>query len=220
MFRARPAGPARAVDREGRRGRAAYRRRRRHITGARGSTRGGALLARVVHLVVGMIPLIIVGGILFVVLEANPTNTIVLEIHDWARSLARPFDGTFSFHSAHVAIAVNRGIAAVVYLRGRAGLDGRDGDRRCRRRDPHRRGALRGLQGHLPEVSGHLEDRRDEPRGQARLHRHRCLRAPRADGRLRPRRPRPRSTTTRTARSASTEPSTSSRISPTDRSWS
>jgi hypothetical protein len=35
--------------------------------------------------------------------------------HDSARSLAGPFDGMFSFHNAHVAIAVNWGIAAVVY---------------------------------------------------------------------------------------------------------
>jgi hypothetical protein len=94
----------------------AYRERRRDATGNRGSTRGAALLARFVHLVVSIIVLIIGGGILFVVLKANPTNTIVSGIHDWARPLAGPFDGMFSFHSAHLAIAVNWGIAAVVYL--------------------------------------------------------------------------------------------------------
>lgn len=98
MFRARPAGPARG------------------LTGARGFAMGAGLLARVVHLVVSVIVLIIVVGILLALLNANPTNSIVSEVHDWARSLAGPFDGMFSFHSADVAIAVNWGIAAVVYL--------------------------------------------------------------------------------------------------------
>jgi hypothetical protein len=76
---------------------------------------GSGLLARVVHLVVSVIVLIIVAGILLLVLKANASNSIVSEVHDWARSLAGPFDGMFSFHNAHVAIAVNWGIAAVVY---------------------------------------------------------------------------------------------------------
>jgi hypothetical protein len=42
-------------------------------------------------------------------------NSIVSEIHNWARSLVGPFDGMFSIHNAQVAIAVNWGIAAVVY---------------------------------------------------------------------------------------------------------
>jgi hypothetical protein len=74
------------------------------------------LLARVVQLVVSIVVVIIVAGILLVVLKANPANSIVSDVHEWARSLAGPFDGMFSFHSANVAIAVNWGIAAVVYL--------------------------------------------------------------------------------------------------------
>jgi uncharacterized membrane protein YdcZ (DUF606 family) len=77
---------------------------------------GAGLLARIVHLVVGLVVLIIVVGILLVVLKANPTNSIVSEVRDWARWLAGPFDGMFSFHNARVAVAVNWGIAAVVYL--------------------------------------------------------------------------------------------------------
>jgi hypothetical protein len=57
----------------------------------------------------------IVVGIALVLLKANPGNSIVSEIHGWARSLAGPFDSIFSFHNAHVAIAVNWGIAAFVY---------------------------------------------------------------------------------------------------------
>ena len=71
---------------------------------------------RVVQLVVSVVVLIIVAGILLVVLKANPGNSIVSEVHGWARSLAGPFDGIFSFRNAHTAIAVNWGIAAVVYV--------------------------------------------------------------------------------------------------------
>jgi hypothetical protein len=74
------------------------------------------LLARAVQLVVSVVALIIVAGILLVVLKANPSNSIVSQVHDWARWLAGPFDGIFSFRNARVAIAVNWGIAAVVYL--------------------------------------------------------------------------------------------------------
>jgi uncharacterized membrane protein YdcZ (DUF606 family) len=74
------------------------------------------MLVRVVRLVASIVVGIIVAGILLVVLKANPTNSIVSEIHSWAQWLAGPFDGMFSFRSANTAIAVNWGIAAVVYL--------------------------------------------------------------------------------------------------------
>jgi hypothetical protein len=115
MFRARTAGPAPAVDQDGRPFRVSRRQRRRDGTGASGLAMGGGLIARVVHLVVSVIVLILVAGILLILLKANPGNSIVSEVHDWARSLAGPFDGMFSFHNAHAAIAVNWGIAAVVY---------------------------------------------------------------------------------------------------------
>jgi hypothetical protein len=115
MFRARTAGPAPAVDRDSPPVGGSYRQRRGGGTGA-GFATGAGLLARVVHLLVTVVVVIIVAGILLVVLKANPTNGIVSEVHDWARSLAGPFDGIFSFHNANVTIAVNWGIAAVVYL--------------------------------------------------------------------------------------------------------
>jgi len=74
------------------------------------------LLARVVRIVVGIVALIIVAGILLFVLKANPTNSVVSTVHDAAHSLVGPFNGMFSFASANVAIAVNWGIAALVYL--------------------------------------------------------------------------------------------------------
>ena len=74
------------------------------------------VLARVVRLIVAIVVLIIVAGIVLVLFNANATNTIVSDVHDAARWLAGPFDGIFSFHSARVALAVNWGLAAVVYL--------------------------------------------------------------------------------------------------------
>jgi hypothetical protein len=115
MFRARPAGPASEVDRNDRPVRMSRRQGRRGGSGARAFRQGAGLLARVVQLVVSIVVLIIVAGILLVVLKANPTNSIVSEVHDWAHSLAGPFNGMFSFHSANDAIAVDWGIAAVLY---------------------------------------------------------------------------------------------------------
>jgi hypothetical protein len=116
MFRARTARPAFAADADARPVRASRRGGRREGTGVGTLGRGAGLLARIVQFVVSIVVLIIVAGILLVVLKANPTNSIVSEVHSWARSLAGPFDGMFSFHSANTAIAVNWGIAAVVYL--------------------------------------------------------------------------------------------------------
>jgi hypothetical protein len=109
MFRARTAGSAPAVDSGGR----SYRQRGAFSRGA-GAVMG--TLARVVRLIVGIIVLIIVAGIVLVLLKANPTNTIVSDLLDAARRLAGPFDGLFSFHNARVALAVNWGLAAAVYL--------------------------------------------------------------------------------------------------------
>jgi len=116
MFRARQAGSASEVDTDARPVRVSRRQGRREGTGVGALGRGAGLLARVVQFVVSIVVLIIVAGILLVVLKANPSNSIVSEVHSWAHSLAGPFDGMFSFHNAHTAIAVNWGIAAVVYL--------------------------------------------------------------------------------------------------------
>jgi hypothetical protein len=109
------AGTAPAVDRDGRPVGVSRRQRGRGAAGRRFAT-GAGLLARVVHVVVSVVVLVIIAGILLVVLKANPTNTIVSDVHGWARWLAGAFDGIFSFHNARVAIAVNWGIAAVVYV--------------------------------------------------------------------------------------------------------
>ncbi len=100
MFRARTAGSAPAVESGGR----CYRQRGAFSRGT-GVVMG--TLARVVRLIVGIVVLIIVAGIVLVLLQANPANTIVSDVHDAARWLAGPFDGIFSFDNAKVALAVN-----------------------------------------------------------------------------------------------------------------
>ncbi len=86
--------------------------------GARAASAAGAgtlLIARLIRLVVSVIVVIIVLGIAFVVLDANGSNTIVSHVHDWAKTLAGPFDGIFTLSSAKGTTAVNWGLAALVY---------------------------------------------------------------------------------------------------------
>ena len=116
MFRARPASSASQGGTDGRPVEVSRRQGRREGGGVGAFGQGADLLVRAVQLVVSIVVFIIVAGILLVVLKANATNSIVSEVHSWARWLAGPFDGMFSFHSANTAIAVNWGIAAAVYL--------------------------------------------------------------------------------------------------------
>jgi hypothetical protein len=58
---------------------------------------------------------LIVAGILIHVLGANTSNGIVSAINDAAKWLAQPFNNIFHPHSAKTAIALNWGLAAVVY---------------------------------------------------------------------------------------------------------
>jgi hypothetical protein len=73
-------------------------------------------VARIVWLIAGIVAFVICAGILLVVLKANPSNSIVSEVHSWASWLAAPFRGIFSLHSTDATIAVNWGIAAFIYL--------------------------------------------------------------------------------------------------------
>ena len=72
-------------------------------------------LARVVRLIAGVVFVIIVAGILLRVFDANMSNTIVRDVHDAAAWLVGPFKNLFSFKNPKVTVAVNWGIAAVVY---------------------------------------------------------------------------------------------------------
>jgi hypothetical protein len=117
MFRARAAGPDTAVEPGGHPVDAPGRETRRDdSTGANAGGQALGLLSRVLQVVISIVVLIIVAGILLVVFDANAGNTIVSHVHDWAQTLAGPFDGMFTLDSADGTIAVNWGIAAAVYL--------------------------------------------------------------------------------------------------------
>ena len=98
--------------------------RRRRDPGAPGvglmaaSAGAGAIatVARVIRVVAGIAALIIALGIIFVALKASPSNTIVSHIHDWGNWLTTPFRNMFHVRGARGTLALNWGIAIVVYL--------------------------------------------------------------------------------------------------------
>jgi hypothetical protein len=79
---------------------------------ARSGMRG---IARIVSLVTSVVVGLIVVGIVLVLLEANRDNAIVDWLVGAAGWLAAPFDNVFSMDSRKERIAVNYGLAAVVY---------------------------------------------------------------------------------------------------------
>jgi hypothetical protein len=87
-------------------------------TGAAAGAAGSALLtlARIIRLIGFAVAAILVAAILFVVFEANPDNGIVSTVSDWARWLAGPFKDLFTIDNAKTEIAVNYGLAALVYV--------------------------------------------------------------------------------------------------------
>ncbi|HYH89808.1 MAG TPA: hypothetical protein VEX67_11275 [Solirubrobacteraceae bacterium] len=78
----------------------------------------GALgfLSRALEVVVAVVCSIIAVGVLLVVLEANPENTIVEAVLDAARWLVGPFEDFFTLDDRKLEIAVNWGLAVVVYV--------------------------------------------------------------------------------------------------------
>jgi hypothetical protein len=72
-------------------------------------------LAKAIELLGTAVTLILLAGIALVLLKANRTNDIVEAIRDAADWLVGPFDGMFELDSARGSIAVNWGIAALVY---------------------------------------------------------------------------------------------------------
>src|SRR5690242_9565789 len=87
--------------------------RARRYAGAE-HARGG--LARAVSLAGTIVAAIIVIAILLVVLGANSSNGIVTAVHDAGQWLAGPFRHLFSFQKHKVEVAVNWGIAAVIWF--------------------------------------------------------------------------------------------------------
>jgi hypothetical protein len=72
-------------------------------------------LARAVRLATVVAVGLIVAGILLHVLDANMSNGIVSAINDAAKWLVQPFDNVFHVSGAKANIAVNWGLAALVY---------------------------------------------------------------------------------------------------------
>jgi hypothetical protein len=73
-------------------------------------------VARVITAAASIVAAIIVVAIVLHVLNANPSNTIVNAFHDAGSWLSSPFHGLFSPHNGDVRMALNWGLAALVYL--------------------------------------------------------------------------------------------------------
>ena len=83
--------------------------------GRRASKRGLWGIARIVSLITSVVVGLILVGIVLVLLEANRDNSIVEALLDAAAWLAEPFDNVFSMDSRKERIAINYGLAALVY---------------------------------------------------------------------------------------------------------
>jgi hypothetical protein len=86
------------------------------VAGRRAVGSGLLLVARLVMLAAVLIAAIIGLGILLKVLGANPSNSIVDGVHDVGKALVWSFKDVFEIKRQKVSIAVNWGLAAVVYL--------------------------------------------------------------------------------------------------------
>jgi hypothetical protein len=75
----------------------------------------GVLLARIVRLAALVVCGIIALAAVFIVLDANATNSIVSTVRDWGKTLVGPFAGIFHLSSAKATVALNYGIAIIVY---------------------------------------------------------------------------------------------------------
>lgn len=87
------------------------------------------LLARVIDIVVAVVAAIIAVGVLLVVLGANRDNALVDGWLDVARWLVGPFRDVFTLDNAKLQVALNWGLALLVYV-----LVGRTLARALRRR--------------------------------------------------------------------------------------
>jgi hypothetical protein len=80
-----------------------------------GSAAARASVARAIVLIGTVVALILVAGIVLVLLGANSGNGLVKAVLDAGKFLAGPFAGLFKPSDAKVRIAVNWGLAAVVW---------------------------------------------------------------------------------------------------------
>jgi hypothetical protein len=86
------------------------------VAGRRAAGSGLLLLARIVMLVAVIVAVVIALAILLRLLDANATNSVVKAIHDAGKALVGPFKDIFKIKKPKVSMAVNWGLAAVVYL--------------------------------------------------------------------------------------------------------
>jgi Na+/proline symporter len=73
-------------------------------------------LARLIRTVATVVAGIIVAAIILRLVGADSTNTIVHAVNSAASFLAGPFKGLFKIHNPKTSMAVNWGLAAVVYF--------------------------------------------------------------------------------------------------------
>ena len=83
--------------------------------GAGAVTSGRLMLARIIRLIGAIVAAIIVLGIVLFVLDANTSNSLVKAVNDAASWLVGPFKGLFSLADRKAELAVNWGLAALVY---------------------------------------------------------------------------------------------------------
>ena len=81
----------------------------------RAARRGLWGIARIVSLITAIVVGLIVVGIVLVLLDANKSNDIVKALLDAAEFLVGPFKDVFKPDGAKAKVAVNYGLAAVVY---------------------------------------------------------------------------------------------------------
>jgi hypothetical protein len=72
-------------------------------------------LVRAIRLVVGIVVAIIVLAVILSLVGANPANSIVSAIHDAGSALVGPFKDVFSVKGPKLHMALNWGLAALVY---------------------------------------------------------------------------------------------------------
>src|SRR5919198_5102807 len=90
-------------------------RQRAAERGALATRRGMWGLARIVGLITAVVVGLIVVGIVLVLLEANRNNDIVDWLVGAGDYLSKPFHGIFQPDGRKAMVAVNWGLAAVVY---------------------------------------------------------------------------------------------------------
>lgn len=90
--------------------------RRRRAPDGGGRSRAADIIATVVSVATTIVVAILAVHIVFVVFEANSGNDIVHWFADRAGDLAWRFEDVFRPDDAKTAVAINYGLAALVYL--------------------------------------------------------------------------------------------------------